>query len=336
MRIRTVKPEFFLHEELHNLERETGDPIRVAFIGLWCAADRSGRFEWRPARLGVQILPYDCANGLDFSRVLDACLTRGFVKKYRVGDAWYGCIPSWMRHQVINNRESPSVLPDISQAEEVADACPTRAQREADGKSGLQSGREGKGKGKEGIEEASASSCSELSLTLGSDPAPENGTPTHPTLFPVIGPGSPEPVQILESKAAEYRATFTGIDVNSELLKAAQWLRDNASRRKTAKGLPRFLFGWLERAQNSGRANGQQSAPGAQRVQGATKLSDFAPRPSLGALQIELGKVREEIFDLIHPGGCAQSVEPTGDKRTRYDELIAKRSRIQAQMEGLT
>lgn len=190
------------------------------------------------------------------------------------------------------------------------------------------------GNGMEGIEEASASSCSELSLSLGSDPAPENGTPTHPTLFPVIG--NPEPVQILESKAAEYRATFTGIDVNAELLKAAQWLRDNASRRKTAKGLHRFLFAWLERAQNNGRTNGQQVVAGAQRVQGAAKLSDFAPRPSLGALQIELRGVKEEIADILHPGGCTYGVEPQGAKRTRYDALIARRDRIQAQMEGLT
>ena len=69
MRIRTVKPEFFTHEGLFELEKETGLPIRVAFAGLWCAADREGRFKWEPRRLGVQILPYD---QVDFSRVLDA------------------------------------------------------------------------------------------------------------------------------------------------------------------------------------------------------------------------------------------------------------------------
>ncbi len=84
MRIRTIKPEFFHHEGLFEAEMETKLPLRVAFAGLWCIADREGRFKWEPRRIGVQVLPYD---GVDFSRVLDALTTRGFVLKYRVGDA---------------------------------------------------------------------------------------------------------------------------------------------------------------------------------------------------------------------------------------------------------
>lgn len=33
-RIRTIKPEFFLHDELFELEKETGLPVRLTFIGL--------------------------------------------------------------------------------------------------------------------------------------------------------------------------------------------------------------------------------------------------------------------------------------------------------------
>ena len=109
MRIRTIKPEFFHHEGLFEAESQTNLPLRVAFAGLWCIADREGRFKWEPRRIGVQVLPYD---GVDFSRVLDALATRGFVVRYRVGDACFGWIPSFLKHQVINNRESESVLPD--------------------------------------------------------------------------------------------------------------------------------------------------------------------------------------------------------------------------------
>ena len=108
MRIRTIKPEFFHHEGLFEAESQTNLPLRVAFAGLWCIADREGRFKWEPRRIGVQVLPYD---GVDCSRVLDALATRGFVVRYRVGDAYFGWIPSFLKHQVINNRESESVLP---------------------------------------------------------------------------------------------------------------------------------------------------------------------------------------------------------------------------------
>jgi hypothetical protein len=159
MRIRTIKPEFFHHEGLFEAEAETKLPLRVAFAGLWCIADREGRFKWEPRRIGVQVLPYD---GVDFSRVLDALVTRAFVLKYRVDDACFGWIPSFLKHQVINNRESQSILPDPEgnieetpiNTEEI-DACPTRAPRDDHAGQGEGKGREGNGK--EGVSQKALS-----------------------------------------------------------------------------------------------------------------------------------------------------------------------------------
>jgi len=126
----------------------------VAFAGLWCAADRDGRFKWEPRRLGVQILPYD---GVDFSRVLHALATRAFVVRYRVGHACFGCIPSFPKHQVVNNREAASLIPGfdsesaiIEPVTEENDACPTRAPRVPHACKGEGKGREQEGNGKEG------------------------------------------------------------------------------------------------------------------------------------------------------------------------------------------
>ena len=121
-RIRTIKPEFFLHEDLFDLEDETGLPVRLGFIGLWCHVDREGRFDWRPRKLKAQIFPY-CDT--DFSRVLHALASRGFVRKYTVKGVEYGHVPGFSRHQVINNREKESERPDPS-TDEGSDACPTR------------------------------------------------------------------------------------------------------------------------------------------------------------------------------------------------------------------
>ena len=158
MRIRTIKPEFFHHEGLFEAEVETELPIRIAFAGLWCIADRAGRFKWEPRRIGVQVLPYD---GVDFSRVLDALTTRGFVLKYRVGDEWFGCIPSFSKHQVINNKERASILPDHHEngaIYEEIDALTTREPRDDDA-----CHKEGKGReqGKEGVPQKHASELSE-------------------------------------------------------------------------------------------------------------------------------------------------------------------------------
>lgn len=109
MRIRTIKPDFFFHDGLFALERETSLPVRVAYIGLWCAADREGRFPWEPMRLGAQILPYD---GVNFSRVMDALKSRGFIVEYTSGSRVFGVIPSFKIHQIVNNKERDSVIPE--------------------------------------------------------------------------------------------------------------------------------------------------------------------------------------------------------------------------------
>ena len=94
-------------------------PLRVAFAGLWCAADREGRFRWRPNQLKLDILPYD---QVDMARVLDALSTHRSIVRYASStrgphvvdappDGDCGFIPSWRKHQIINNRESASKLP---------------------------------------------------------------------------------------------------------------------------------------------------------------------------------------------------------------------------------
>jgi hypothetical protein len=149
MRIRTVKPEFFQSETLYDLERESCLPVRTAFIGLWGCCDREGRFEWRPRKLKVNILPHD---DVDFSRVLHALTTRGFVEKYATGTGVFGYIPGFKKHQVINNKERVSELPEFEEKyriiSELGTAETTREARVDDALStrDIRKGREGKGK----------------------------------------------------------------------------------------------------------------------------------------------------------------------------------------------
>lgn len=155
-RIRTVKPDLIKHEELFELEKQSGLPVRIAFVGLFTVADREGRFKWRPRTLKLDVLPHD---EIDFSRVLDALRTRGFIQKYAIDGEEYGVILTFKKHQVINNREAQSDLPappenvkesDTSTREpRVNHASPTPLEHaQGEGK-----GREGKGIGREGKED---------------------------------------------------------------------------------------------------------------------------------------------------------------------------------------
>ena len=107
-KIRTVKPELFIHETLFDLEWKTGLPIRLGWIGLFTVCDREGRFEWRPRQIKLAVLPWD---QVDFGKVLDALVGIGLVVRYQVNGRSFGYIPTWKSHQRINVKESASVLP---------------------------------------------------------------------------------------------------------------------------------------------------------------------------------------------------------------------------------
>jgi hypothetical protein len=80
-------------------------------------------------------------------------------------------------------------------------------------------------------------------------------TPDDPTVaeFPVSG--KPNIWQLKKSKMHEWVKVYgEQCDVRAELIKAKQWLIDNPVRRKTGRGMTKFLNGWLQRAINNNRA----------------------------------------------------------------------------------
>jgi hypothetical protein len=107
-RIRTVKPEFFQHEELFKAEQKARLPLRLAYVGLWTQCDREGRFAWRPGRLKLNVLPWD---DVDFEKILEALAEGGFIAKYTIDGNSYAYIPSWDKHQKVHSNEVESTIP---------------------------------------------------------------------------------------------------------------------------------------------------------------------------------------------------------------------------------
>jgi hypothetical protein len=93
---------------LYKLEEKCGLPVRVAFAGLWCCADRDGRFKWRPEELKTDVLPHD---SVDFEEVLFSLAANNFIVRYEANGEVYGYITGWREHQVINAKEAKSTIP---------------------------------------------------------------------------------------------------------------------------------------------------------------------------------------------------------------------------------
>jgi hypothetical protein len=128
-RIRTIKPEFFTSADICSLT-----PLsRLFYIALWCEADREGRLDWKPKTFKLRYFPGD---NCDIAEMAKELLASGLVATYSVDGIEYAVIPTFLEHQVINNRESDS----------------TRPPREYDASGTRESGRERKGKEGKGRE----------------------------------------------------------------------------------------------------------------------------------------------------------------------------------------
>lgn len=89
----------------------------------------------------------------------------------------------------------------------------------------------------------------------GSSETPQAAT-SEPALllFPTVGNG-PKHWGITSSFVDELSAGFPNVDVLSECRKALTKINAGAVTKKTARGMPKFLAAWMDRAQNSSRSD---------------------------------------------------------------------------------
>jgi hypothetical protein len=106
-RIRNVKPDFFRHEGLQDLERlNAGKYPMFVFEGIWTKCDLNGIFEWRLRRLKLDILPF---LDFDMEETLQILETTGYVKKYEIEGKEYGVVPTFLKHQKISKGEKDNM-----------------------------------------------------------------------------------------------------------------------------------------------------------------------------------------------------------------------------------
>ena len=137
-RIRTIKPEFFSSADIVSLT-----PLaRLFYVSMWCEADREGRLNWNTKTFKIR---YFAADDCDIDSIANEVIDAGLIDIYEVDGKQYAEIPCFKNHQVINNRESESVIPA-----RVKDAS-THVQGE-----GRKEGKEGKGKERKELGNSSA------------------------------------------------------------------------------------------------------------------------------------------------------------------------------------
>lgn len=107
-RIRTIKPEFPQSESVGKLSRDA----RLLFIQLWTIADDLGRARAAHRLLASQLYPYDDDALKKIGGWLSELDENGFIRLYTYENKQYLDIPSWSKHQRIDNA-GKSQLPEF-------------------------------------------------------------------------------------------------------------------------------------------------------------------------------------------------------------------------------
>lgn len=214
-RSRILKPGFFQNEVLAELPYEG----RLLFAGLWVLADRDGRLEDRPKRIKAALFPWD---DLDVDDLLAGLAERGFITRYQTEAVAVIQIVKFLDHQKPHKRETASQLPDPCEAGQGRTwAMPSRA--------------------------VSISVSDSVSVLSDSPEAAK--PPSVPVValleFPTVG--DVKAWTLTQPHVTQWQADYPNIDVFAECRKARAWVLADLARRKTARGMEKFLVRWFGR-----------------------------------------------------------------------------------------
>lgn len=106
-RIRTIKPEFFSHEDLASKSAHA----RLLAIGLLTLADCEGRLRWVPMQVHAQVFPWEelgkhpGASPGSIEDLLGELIDVGYVLHYEVTGKRYVEIVNFRKHQRLSGKE---------------------------------------------------------------------------------------------------------------------------------------------------------------------------------------------------------------------------------------
>jgi len=271
-RIRTIKPEFFLDDELAEL------PIvsRMLFIGMWTLCDCEGRLEDRPKRIKAQILPFD---DCDVSAALDGLHEAGFIVRYESAGGKYISVPNFRKHQRLSGIEAQSIsaIPPperAKEAQEIAIEAIEKQSRSNEEAANVQEGKGKEGKGRERKEQVHA----DPEPTPSADPEkPKKRAAIDAALFDPIGFLADRGVErqaaadyVAVRKGKKAPATETALkQIEAEARKAGVPLQA-AVTECCSRGWAGFKAEWLTNNQNGARAGPAQQQT---KINGSTRQS---------------------------------------------------------------
>lgn len=169
-RIRSIKPEFWVSEQIGNCSRNA----RLLFIGLWSFCDDRGVHPAKPRTLKAEVFPQDeDIASTDVAGWLQELLTVGLIATFEVDGAAYWHVTGWAKHQRIDKPSNKHPAPPVSNSTSIprilVESSPSAKRQESDPSGSatrsFAPGVEGKGEEGKGEEDSKPSASSSAKPT---------------------------------------------------------------------------------------------------------------------------------------------------------------------------
>lgn len=218
----------------------------VLFYRLMVICDDFGRYDGRAKIIKGSCFPLKDITEKDIDKALNKLSAVGLVRVYRTQGRPYLQLVTWADHQRIRNQKSK--YPEYTCDCELLLSFGSKGQqKETSGNKCVRNPIQSESKSES---ESNADICSE----------PQAGTEpeTPPVITLQLNTG--EEYHVMQKDMEEWMALYPATDVMQCLRNMKGWLLSNPTKRKTARGITRFITTWLQKEQDRGGTPGYRPA----------------------------------------------------------------------------
>lgn len=236
----------------------------VFFYRLLVNCDDYGRMDARTAILKARLFPLKSVSDSQIENVLEHLQHLGMMEVYAVDGRPYLQLCNWGVHQRLR-RSVPKFPAPVEATSDAEAAVLTAVDMPAD------------------ILPQIAADCRlnpntntnpNTNPNPNKNPTPKECTERQAASVPQVAPAYLLPLNngsnyaITPEQVAQWQALYPSVDIMQQLRNMHGWLDANKPKRKTIKGIERFIAGWLSREQDRGASPSSSASPSASQRSG--------------------------------------------------------------------
>lgn len=231
----------------------------VLFYRLIVICDDFGRYDGRAKIIKGSCFPLKSVTEKDIDSALDKLSAVGLVRVYEAQGRPYLQLVTWADHQRIRNQKSK--YPEFSRDCKILLSNDSKGrQKEASDNKCVRNPIQSESNAET---ESNADICSERQAAAK--------PPDPPVITLQLNTGEEYPVS--QDSVNEWMELYPAVDIMQCLRNMKGWLLSNPAKRKTARGISRFITTWLQKEQDRGGTPGYRQA---YNQTGGSRVEQFA------------------------------------------------------------